>query len=205
MLTKTIAKAADIALKLPDWVSAKLRTLSARRQAVLGQDCRVLSDGRILNILNDQAHINIGNHVRIRGEILTFAHSGRIRIGDWFYCGPGSRIWSSDPDGIRIGNRVLVAPGVLIYDTNSHPMDPLARFSLTRAIFCTGHPREIEAIRSAPVVIGDDVWLATGVTVLKGVKIGDRAVIGAGSIICSDVEADALIPAGTVLRRGYTT
>ena len=202
MLTKLVTKGTQIALKLPALVSSKLRTLSARSQAKLGKDCLILSDGSVLNIMVDQARINIGNHARIRGEILTFAHAGQIRIGDWFYCGPGSRIWSSDPEGIQIGSRVLVAANVTIYDTNSHPMDPKERFSLTRAIFQVGHPREIDTIRSAPVMIGDDVWVASGVTILKGVSIGSRAIIGAGSIICTDVEPDALIPAGTVLRKG---
>lgn len=131
MLKNLFSRHGGVSLQLPELVSAKLRTLSACLQALFGQDCRVLSDGRILNILNARAQINIGNHARIRGEI---------------------------------GN-----------------------------------------IRSTPVVIGDDGWLATGVTVLKGITIGDRAVIGAGSIICDDVEADAHIPAGTVLWQGGST
>jgi maltose O-acetyltransferase len=41
--------------------------------------------------------------------------------------------------------------------------------------------------RYAPIVIGDDVWLAHGVTVCPGVTIGDGAVVSAGSVVTSDV------------------
>ncbi|WP_192358462.1 acyltransferase [Mesorhizobium mediterraneum] len=125
-----------------------------------------------------------------------FAHEGRIEIGDWFFLGAGSTVWSSDPIGIKIGKRVLVSSGVVIHDTNSHPMDPEKRFAQTRAIFKTGHPRIDPGIRSAPVTIGDDVWIGTGAMIMKGVTVGDRAIISAGAIVRSDVPSDALVPPG---------
>ncbi len=44
-----------------------------------------------------------------------------------------------------------------------------------------------------PVVIGDRVWVGTGVTILKGVTIGDDAVIAAGAVVTSDVPAHAIV------------
>ncbi|WP_285804311.1 acyltransferase [Mesorhizobium mediterraneum] len=122
-----------------------------------------------------------------------FAHEGRIKIDDWFYLGPGSTIWSSDPVGIKIGKHVHVSWGVAIHDTNSHPMDPQKRFAQMQAIFREGHPRVDPGIRSAPITIGDDVWIGNSAMIMKGVTIGDRAVISAGSIVRSDVPADALV------------
>lgn len=201
-MARLIGAISDMLLRFPDAVSGGLRTISSRAKARTGKDFRVLPEGRVYNGIGDPSRIIIGDHARIVGEVLVFSHEGRIRIGDWFYCGPRTMIWSSDAQGIQIGSRVQIASDVLVFDTNTHPIDAATRFEQTRAIMTSRHPREIDTINSAPVIIGDDVWIATGVTVLKGVNIGDRAVIGAGSIICADVAADALIPAGTVLKRG---
>jgi maltose O-acetyltransferase len=75
---------------------------------------------------------------------------------------------------IRIGARTLVGPAVQIY-TPLHPMDATSR-------------RQQEYGR--PVDIGADVWIGGGAIILPGVRIGDRAVIGAGSVVTRDVPAD---------------
>jgi maltose O-acetyltransferase len=54
---------------------------------------------------------------------------------------------------------------------------------------------------TAPVSIGDDVWLGAGVLVLPGVTVGDRSVVAAGAVVSEDVPADSLavgIPARIV-------
>lgn len=75
---------------------------------------------------------------------------------------------------IRIGARTLVGPAVQIY-TPLHPME-------------AGLRRRQEFGR--PVEIGADVWIGGGAIILPGVSIGDRAVIGAGSVVTRDVPAD---------------
>jgi maltose O-acetyltransferase len=77
---------------------------------------------------------------------------------------------------VRIGNNVLFAPAVHVY-TALHPMDADERRS------------GLEFAK--PVVIGNDVWLGGGAIVCPGVTIGDRAVIGAGSVVVADVPAGA--------------
>ncbi len=195
------ARAAGLALKIPELLTRSLRKIAAGRSAEFGKDAIVFAEARIINTGNDPSRIRIGNCSRLRGELFVFAHAGQIEIGDWFYCGPGSKIWSSDTAGIKIGHRVLIAANVLVLDTNSHPMDPKERFEQTKAIFGHGHPQDINGIDAAPVIIGDDVWIATGSKILKGVTIGDRAIIGAGAIISKDVPPDTLIPAGTVFAK----
>lgn len=199
-LNRIMGRTADAAIRLSEAITANFRTIAARGQAVLADDVRILADGRIINIQGDPASVCLGPHARIRGEIVTYAHAGQITIGSWFYLGPGSMIWSSDDDGITIGDRVLVSANVMIHDTNSHPIDPQARFEQTQAIFTSGHPRTIIDIRSAPVRIGDDVWVGAGAKILKGVTIGARTIIGAGSVIATNVAADTLVPAGAILQ-----
>ncbi|WP_352456069.1 acyltransferase [Mesorhizobium sp. M0040] len=170
-----------------------IATAAAREQAILGARTKFGAEGGIFNIHGDRSRAVIGSDSMINGHLQIFAHEGRIVIGDWFYAGPGSTIWSSDPTGIKIGKRVHVSWGVAIHDTNSHPMDPKKRFAQMQAIFREGHPRVDPGIRSAPITIGDDVWIGNSAMIMKGVTIGDRAVISAGSIVRSDVPADALV------------
>lgn len=200
-LISLLACVAEAMLRLSEATGGVLRTCAARRHALLGSDCRLSYDGRIVNIGGDCSRIQLGNHARVRGELLVFPQGGRLVIGEWFYIGPRASLWSGDPAGIKIGDRVLVSFGVMIHDTNSHPLCERERFQQTESIFRTGHPSTVN-VRTAPISIGDDVWIGANSLIGKGVSIGDRAIIGAGCCIFSDVPSDVLIPAGTVHRRG---
>ncbi len=77
---------------------------------------------------------------------------------------------------VRIGEHTLCGPGVQLL-TASHPLDAAAR-------------REREY--GKPIVIGADCWLGAGALVLPGVTLGDRVVIGAGSVVTRDIPSDTL-------------
>lgn len=79
--------------------------------------------------------------------------------------------------GISIGSHVNIGVNCSIYDTDFHPVEYLER------------RRQIPG-NSAPVCLEDDVWLGANVIVLKGVTIGARSVIGAGSVVTKDVPPD---------------
>ncbi|MFG6178489.1 sugar O-acetyltransferase [Halomonas sp. THAF12] len=97
-----------------------------------------------------------------------------IRLGDGFYA--NHHLTILDPCAVTIGRRVMFGPHVLL-STATHPLEARAR-------------RETE--HAAPIGIGDDVWLGGNVSVMPGVTIGDRAVIGAGSVVTRDVPADVV-------------
>lgn len=78
---------------------------------------------------------------------------------------------------IRIGDHFQCGPGVQLL-TPEHPLDAVER-------------RGRETAR--PIVVGDDVWIGGGAIVLAGVTIGNRSVIGAGSIVTRDVPADVVV------------
>ncbi len=190
---KMRARLADLLLKSYDVILRKLHTSQARLYAKLGAGTQILSDGHIVNLGGEPDNIQIGDNCRIRGELLTFRHAGQIVIGDWLYVGPRSTIWSSSREGIVIGDRVLISADVMIHDTNSHPVDAAQRFEQTQQIFLSGHPKICDGIRSAGIRIGNDVWIGYGATILKGVSIGDRSIVGARAIVSCDLPDDSIV------------
>ena len=75
---------------------------------------------------------------------------------------------------IRIGDRVLIGSGALIFDSDLHPLETGIR-----------HGRGA----CAPIVIEDDVFIGARAIVLKGVTIGKGSIVGAGAVVTNDVPA----------------
>lgn len=145
----------------------------------------------VFNFSGSKTAIKIGSYSHIRGELLIFAHGGNISIGDYCYVGEGTRIWSSA--SVRIGDRVLISHNVNIFDSDTHPIDdPKARHEQFKAIITTGHPPQID-LQEQPVFIENDVLICCQCIILKGVTIGEGAVVGAGSVVTRDVEPYTLV------------
>jgi acetyltransferase-like isoleucine patch superfamily enzyme len=176
-----------------------LRRLMFSHVARLHPGAQVLEHGRIVNIAGDADGIEVGAHTVVAGELLTFAHAGRIRIGEWCFVGEGTRIWSAAD--VAIGDRVLISHGVNIHDSDAHPKDADARHRQFRAIATTGHPRQIDSIDAAPVRIGDDVWIGFNATILKGVSIGARSIVAACSVVTKDIPPDSIHIGSNTTRR----
>jgi acetyltransferase-like isoleucine patch superfamily enzyme len=144
---------------------------------------------------NNQANpgaIHIGDHTHIHGQLLVYRHGGKIRLGSYVFMGPGSRIWSAAE--VTIGNHVLISHNVNIHDNDSHPMNAAARREQYRYIFEQGAlPAESFGTAEAPVRIGDDAWIGLNAIILKGVTIGEGAIVGAGSVVTRDVEAFTVV------------
>lgn len=147
-------------------------------------------DGSLKNLSGNKNAITIGEKSQIRGELLVFEQGGQIQVGDHCFIGAGTRIWSAK--SISIGNRVLISHNVNIHDNISHPLDAKERHQDFMHIFHrTTSP--VPDLRAERIEIGDDAWLGFNVTILKGVRIGKGAVIGACSVITRDVPDYAVV------------
>jgi acetyltransferase-like isoleucine patch superfamily enzyme len=139
-----------------------------------------------LPYIDGTGRIVIGDHVTLDGR-LSFIFGNRIStrpevvIGDHTYIGYGCCFTASS--SITVGRHCLLAGNVQIADYDGHPIDAAHRRS--------GAPMSPDSVR--PVVIGDDVWIGTRVLILKGVHIGDRAIIGAGAVVSRDVPPDTVV------------
>ena len=134
---------------------------------------------------NGRDSIKIGDNTMCMGELLTSPVGGKIEIGDWCYVGPNAKIWSFE--NISIGNRVFISHGVSIFDNNSHSLSSSERHERFVELMTYGRHQAKESIRTCCVRVDDDVWIGFNASILKGVKIGRGAIIGAGAVITHDV------------------
>lgn len=152
-----------------------------------------LSDERLkarllLKELNDSREDQLEERNRILKELIPGAGSG-LWLQPPFYCDYGSNMKIGekvffnfncvvlDVAQVSIGSRTLFGPNVQIY-TATHPMDHRERAS------------GLEYAKQ--IVIGEDVWIGGSAIICPGVTIGDRTVIGAGSVVTKDIPADVL-------------
>jgi acetyltransferase-like isoleucine patch superfamily enzyme len=121
------------------------------------------------------AHVEVGPDTWLRTELgpvhLVAFEGGRIHLGPECFLN-GCHL--SAKRELRLGRRAFIGPGSRVFDADQHDLD-------------AERPERIE-----PVSIGAHVWVASDVTVLRGVTIGDHSVIGARSVVTADVAAHTL-------------
>lgn len=139
-----------------------------------------------LPYITGHGRLTFGANVRLSGKP-SFGMCNLLRrepelsVGDGTFIGHDCSF--NVADSITIGRHCLLAGGVSIRDLDGHPTDAALRRE--------HRPTPCEGIR--PVVIGDDVWIGANATILKGVNVGDRAIIGAGAVVTSDVPCDTVV------------
>ncbi len=148
-------------------------------------------EAKIVNLQNDKTKICIGNQSHVYATLLVFFYGGEIRIGKNSYIGDGVRIWSGEK--ITIGNDVIIGHNTNIIDTNSHETDTLERQNSVRKQLKLGYQKEKGNIETAPIIIKDNVWISYGVSILKGITIGEGAIIAANSVVTKNVEPFTLV------------
>lgn len=135
--------------------------------------------------------IRIGAKTCIRGNLEVQRKDGRIQIGNNCYVGANTRIWAAD--SIIIGNNVLIAHNVNIFDNDTHPLDIYERREDAENIIWKGIRKNFSSLEYSEIVIEDDVWIGCNSVILKGVHIGKGAIISAGSVVSKDVPEYAMI------------
>lgn len=133
-------------------------------------------------------NLKIAARTVIRG-ILRCEDKGSIEVGPDVYLGDDVIVYSRN--SVRIGARTMLAHGVQIFDNDAHPANAAERFDDYRRLL-EGRPRAA-VIPSLPVEIGEDCWIGMNSIILKGVSIGAKTIVAAGSVVTKSV------PAGTVV------
>jgi acetyltransferase-like isoleucine patch superfamily enzyme len=134
--------------------------------------------------------MQVGSHVTFWRTALSAEEEGYLQIGDYCYITNASLVCSRQ---IIIGNRVFIAGGVTIADSDFHPLAPAARLADTIALSPVGNRKSRPPIKALPVIIEDDVWIGYNASILKGVHIGAGAIISPGALVISNVAAGSTV------------
>ena len=136
---------------------------------------------RLFSCFERRRFKNCGKNVHFSPLNSEFSHK-TISIGSDVYIGPFALF--SAVKGITIGNKVTFGPRVTIMAGN-HNYREVGRY-----MFDVHEKRDDD---DAPVVIEDDTWIGSNVTILKGVTVGHGAIVGAGAIVTKDVPPYAIV------------
>lgn len=145
------------------------KELADRYNATSARD----SEGR--GVLLSRLLGSVGENVWIEPP-LRVSYGNHVHIGSDFYA--NFNLTLVDDVDVRIGDRVMIAPNVVI-TTTGHPLHPELR--RTWAQF------------SAEVTIGDDVWIGASAVILPGITIGTGSIVGAASVVTGNVPPDVVV------------
>jgi galactoside O-acetyltransferase len=143
----------------------------------------------------DGGNIEIGTEFSAARNCTLGAIDGELLIGNFVSMADNVQVNASQKGKIIIGNDVLIAPNVVLRSSDHVIQDA------NRLIRLQGHA-------GGDIIIEDDVWLATNVVVVGGVRIGKGAVVAAGAVVTRNVEPYTVvggIPAKFIKKRGELT
>jgi acetyltransferase-like isoleucine patch superfamily enzyme len=123
----------------------------------------------------------------------------RIHIGEDVLFYPDIYLETRESASIQIGNGVVLSRGVHIVAMAGVTIGAGSMIGEYTSIRDANHVRSEDApIRNAghaanPILIGDEVWIGRGATILSGVTIGDKATIGANAVVTKDVQPGVIV------------
>ena len=155
-----------------------------------------LRTGDLIHFVQGEGDIIVGANVWLDGKstitfAARFADRPTLIIGD--NSGFGHETELVIAQRITIGKNTNISGATRIFDSNGHPADPVARRN--------HEPPSASDVR--PVTIGDDVWIGKNCLIFPGVRIGNGAIVSAGSVVRKHVPPHAVVagnPAQVVFR-----
>lgn len=148
-----------------------------------------LIESRFAEIKNK---IVVGKDSLLGVQIFLESEDAKIQIGERVYIGKSTIITRNS---IKFENDILVAWGVTFYDHDSHSLNHIHRqqdikqvldsFNNTNGDYL--HGKNWSNVNSKPIHVKSNSWIGMNSIILKGVTIGEGAIVGAGSVVTKDV------------------
>lgn len=148
--------------------------------------------------------LNVGKDSHIDANIIFETANGKIDIGERTFIGHSTLV---SINNIKIGNDVLISWGCYIIDNDFHSLnwnerkDDVKIFKESLLANAINAKKDWSVVESRKVVIKDKAWIGFNSIILKGVTIGEGAIVAAGSVVTKDVPDFAVVggnPAGLI-------
>jgi acetyltransferase-like isoleucine patch superfamily enzyme len=143
-------------------------------------------------------YVEIGNDSMIGGSFTFESPNGKVKIGDRVYLAGGHIICTNS---IEFENDIFVSWGVYFFDNDSHSLDYRDRMrdmdnhlaDWKRGETNYNVTKDWSRVNSAPIRVCRHAWIGMECIILKGVTIGEGAIVAAGSVVTKDVEPWTLV------------
>lgn len=183
MLVRTIRKILDTPKVLYK------KCIFKKNAKIVGMDHTFGKTSNCINGSGDKNNIVIGENCEIEGCLVT-QNEGKISIGKNTTIRYNSIIGAVE--NVCIGDCVIISNNVTIYDNNNHPTGIKERKNMS----LSGFHSELwkwKYSEHKPIIIGDNVWIGEKATILKGVSIGEGAIVASNAVVTHDVEARSIV------------
>lgn len=144
--------------------------------------------GNDFDLYIENGKCNIGDRFYARSRFNLELINGSIEVGDNVFINRDVSMICHEK--IKIGSNTLIGESVKIYDHNH-------RFRNSDLISSQG-------FSSAPVIIGDNVWIGSNAVILKGVNIGNNSVVSAGSIVKVNIPRNSIFDNNQIIEINKT-
>lgn len=145
-----------------------------------------------IRVKNTKRRVLIGENNHLSCKLVLESNQGFIQIGDSCFINGGTSLISRS--SITIGDFVTIAWGVTIYDHDSHSLNHLDRRADIEQQLLQAHSgnrlitnKNWATVNSKPIKICNDVWIGMNAIILKGVTVGEGAIVAAGAVVTKDV------------------
>ena len=169
----------------------RLCRVAARRRVLRKPGVRIAPDAKVSFekiALRSSSRISIGSGSIVDASIVFERDEGEVVIGCNTFVGASTLICA---ESINIGDDVLIAWGCTFIDHDSHSVDWETRRDDVTSWF--QHKKDWTNVPRAPINIKSRSWIGFNVIILKGVTIGEGSIVGAGSVVTSDVPPNAVV------------
>ena len=155
--------------------------------AIISEACRI----DLRHPVAGRKYVQIGRDSLVDATLVFETETGKVNIGNRSVVGGSTFISRSS---ITIGDDVTIAAGSTFYDHDSHSVyweyrknDNIQEIKDIKEYGDSILNKEWEHVLTAPIIVKDKAWIGINTVILKGVTIGEGAVVGAGSVVTKDV------------------
>lgn len=135
---------------------------------------------RCMLSISNKSNVSFGTHNRLRMMRVWTRFGGQLHFGNYINLNEYSEIRCDE--NVTVGDFVAISYNVKIWDTNTHEFERIEqRRERWKKLYLK---RDVsEKPRTSPVYIGSDTWIGENVAILKGTTIGERCIVGFGTLV----------------------